>query len=55
MKKAIIVDLIGDGFGGDREEAKNQSLNLRQYHDDGGDDGDDDDDEGNYRGFDWIW
>ena len=44
------MDLIGDGDGGDREEAKNQSLDLRQYHDDDGDD-----DEGNYCGSDWRW
>ena len=47
------MDLIGDGDGGDREEAKNQSLNLRQYH--GGGDYDNDDDEGNYCGSDWRW
>ena len=40
VQKAIIVDLIGDGDGGDREEAKNQSLDLRQYHDDDDDDDD---------------
>ena len=28
------MDPIGDGDGGDREEAKNQSLDLRQHHDD---------------------
>ena len=63
VQKAIIVDLIGDGDGGDREKAKNQSLDLRQYDDfDGDDDNGDDDDidgswsgEGNYRGSDWRW
>ena len=48
------MDLIGDGDGGDREKAKNQSLDLRQYHDDDDED-DGDDDEGNYYGSDWRW